>query len=80
MEMALYGNREGIFGCWRCLARVLEMLVIPYKEASLTLVQGFSHCVRRHLNDPKVAGVGEKNLFPIPKRMAKKITLRLSAP
>ena len=48
----------------------MEMLVIPYKEASLTLLLGFSHCVRRHLNDHKVAGVGENRLFSIHKRTA----------
>ena len=54
------------------------MLVIPLWKASLTLVQGFSHSVGRHLNDCKVAGVLENRPFCFFKRKAKKITLTLS--
>ena len=35
-----------------CLPRVLEMPVIPPKQASLTLLTGIPYCVGRHLNDP----------------------------
>ena len=54
------------------------MLVIPLWKASLTLVLGFSHSVRRHLNDYKVAGVLENGPFYVFKRKVKKITFTLS--
>ena len=39
-------------GSLRCLVRVLEMLVIPPKQAFLTVVLSIPYCRARHLNDP----------------------------
>ena len=51
--------RDGSRWSLRCLLRVWEMPVIPIWKASLTLVLSLSHCVGRHLNDTKLAGVGD---------------------
>ena len=46
------GVKYGTFGSLRCLPRVLEMPVIPPKQASLTLLLSIPYCVGRHLHDP----------------------------
>ncbi len=46
------GVKYGTFGSLRCLFTLLEMPVIPPKQASFTLLTGIVYTRGRHLHDP----------------------------